>query len=70
MSLHEAAIIMVTYVFGLRLVDKDLKYSGDIFDNVPKQPSNNSLEIEWSETPHLQTYSLPLIKEGIVVGYV
>ncbi|XP_028405537.1 protein piccolo-like isoform X2 [Dendronephthya gigantea] len=50
------------------VLDKDLKYSGDVFDNVPKQQSNNSLEIEWSETPHLQTYSLPLIKEGIVVG--
>ena len=51
-------------------LDKERKYLGDIFDNVPKQQSNNSVEFEWSETPHLPTYSLPLVKDGIVVGYV
>ena len=51
-------------------LDQDRRYLGDIFDNVPKVQSSNSVEFEWSETPHLPTYSLPLVKDGIVVGYV
>ena len=55
-------------MFFFKYSDKDRKYLGDIFDNVPKQQSSNSMEFEWSETPHLQTYSLPLVKDGIAVG--
>ena len=27
------------------------------------------MEFEWSDTPHLPTYNLPLKKDGVITGY-
>ena len=51
-------------------VDKDVKYMSGIFDSVPEQKPNTSIEFEWSDVPHLPTYNLPLIKDDVIVGYV
>lgn len=47
-----------------------MKYTTGIFDLVPEQQANASVEFEWSDIPHLPTYNLPLIKDDVVIGYV
>lgn len=50
------------------VLDKDAKYMSEIFDRLPNQQPSTSVEFEWSDAPHLPTYNLPLIKDGVVIG--
>ncbi|XP_046852076.1 uncharacterized protein LOC124445397 isoform X2 [Xenia sp. Carnegie-2017] len=50
------------------LLDKDSKTVEDVFSGISDVKPNNTVEFEWSDSPHLPTYNLPVVKDGIVIG--